>query len=630
MRRRNRRTCAGIALVTGAAWHDSGVSAAWVHSAREKSFSLAETARQRRSCTSFGRHLRSSGRTRLAAETTDDLPMTSPVLLASATGLLTGAVVVVLNDFVHSLQDFLLELPGQLPILAPILSASLVSLLLFLRGPKGLSGDSDLATLKANGGVPSGDLTEAPLRALAAGLTLAGGNSLGPESPSVEIGANIAANLGANVAFPSRTSNKSDESSDETELEKAFRKNLLAAGCASGIAAGFNAPIAGLFFALESVPANAPDEARARGFSMQLIAAVLAATVSQLGLGSSPAVDLEFFGWVPARSLWELPVFMFLGLLCGLVAATLRYLRRVNREGFTFLAEAGCPRFIFPVLAGIVVAVVTLNPSTQEVLYKGFANVNLVLEYADGSKQPPAFTGDPLYHLSLLLLCKIFLTATCQSSGQVGGLFAPALFMGACLGGLFGRNLRDNFWPWAISLPGLDIERAFSVPATYAVVGMAACLGSICNLPLTAVVLLLELAGGKDYGVVLPTVAATGVAVYVEDLLVRRWPKLLSRWEASSGKKPAVQEALEVQKTLRGRSSVVTAIPPGSVELAPSAAMVVPSCLMLEEAREQLLQLGSGGCLAVVEESNSQTGRLAKRLLGVVSLADVDKALQAE
>ena len=93
------------------------------------------------------------------------------------------------------LQDFLLELPGGLAAVAPVLSASLVSLLLFLRGPQGLSGDSELAQLKASGGVPSADASEAPLRALAAGLTLAGGNSLGPESPSVEIGANVAANL---------------------------------------------------------------------------------------------------------------------------------------------------------------------------------------------------------------------------------------------------------------------------------------------------------------------------------------------------------------------------------------------------------------------------------------------------
>ena len=441
-----------------------------------------------------------SSRIRLAAEPSERLSP-SPLLLASATGLLTGAIVVVLNSFVHTFQDFLLALPGYLPSIAPVLSASLVSLLIFLRGPLATT-KSDLATLKANGGVPSDDRSEAPLRALAAGLTLAGGNSLGPESPSVEIGANIAANL----AGP--------KDGSESDLEKAFRKNLLAAGCASGIAAGFNAPVAGLFFALESVQVQSSSSADlgSRGPPMQLLAAVLAATVSQLGLGSSPAVDLDFFGWVPARSLWELPVFIFLGLLCGLVAAALRYLGRVGKKTFRAAEEAGCPNFIFPILAGIVVALVTFKESTKEVLYKGFANVNLILEYADGIKQPSAAVGDPSLHLLLLLICKIFLTATCQSSGQVGGLFAPALFMGACLGGLSGRTLRDYFWPWALSLPGLDIERAFSVPATYAVVGMAACLGSICKVPLTSVVLLLELAGGKDYGVVLPTVAATGLA----------------------------------------------------------------------------------------------------------------------
>ena len=97
----------------------------------------------------------------------------SPLLLASAAGLTTGTIVVMLNDFVHLLQDFLMELPG-LSLLAPIISASFVSLLLLARGAKGLSGSSDLASLKASGGKPPEDSTEAPLRALAAGLTLAG------------------------------------------------------------------------------------------------------------------------------------------------------------------------------------------------------------------------------------------------------------------------------------------------------------------------------------------------------------------------------------------------------------------------------------------------------------------------
>lgn len=178
-----------------------------------------------------------------------------------------------------------------------------------------------------------------------------------------------------------------------TQVDKTFRNNLLAAGCASGIAAGFNAPIAGLFFALESVQMNyGPEESRARGPPMQLLAAVLAATVSQLGLGSSPAVDLDFFGWVPARSLWELPFFIILGFLCGLVAAALRSLRQLGSKFFAAAEEAGCPRYLFPIVAGILVAIVTFSDSTKEVLYKGFANVNLVLDYADGGKQP-AFAG---------------------------------------------------------------------------------------------------------------------------------------------------------------------------------------------------------------------------------------------
>ena len=149
-------------------------------------------------------------------------------------------------------------------------------------------------------------------------------------------------------------------------MDKAFRNNLLAAGCASGIAAGFNAPVAGLFFALESVQSNyGPEEARERGPPMQLLAAVLAATVSQLGLGSSPAVDLEFFGWVPARSLWELPFFILLGLLCGLVAAALRYMRQLGKKTFAAAEDAGCPKFLFPIVAGIIVAIVTFSDSMK-------------------------------------------------------------------------------------------------------------------------------------------------------------------------------------------------------------------------------------------------------------------------
>lgn len=495
-------------------------------------------------------------------------------MLASLTGLSTGALVVLLNDFVHSFRDFLVELPFG--FLAPAVSGLLVSLLLAGRGRA--SGGSDLASLKASGGVPCRDRTEAPLRALAAGLTLAGGNSLGPEGPSVEIGANVAAGL---AGRPRDQSDERDESA-ESEVDRALRVNLLAAGCASGVAAGFNAPIAGLFFALESVQSVqsslSPEEARARGPAMQLLAAVLAATVSQLGLGSSPAVDLDFLGWVPARSLWELPVFMLLGATCGMVASALGFCRTLATKAFASLEQAGCPRLAFPIIAGLIVVAVTVGGNVEEVLYKGFDNVNLILEEVDGSKRAPTTpSSDPILHLSLLLVAKVVLTAICQSSGQVGGLFAPALFMGACLGGLAGRVLRDNFWPWALNLPfllggngmdGVDAQvTAFSVPATYAVVGMAACLGSICSVPLTSVVLLLELAGGKDYGVVLPTVAATGrvktyrslfLCVLASEVWIQVWR---STWRTSYPEVGPSWQSTGCKRQLEaGQSMAITAL----------------------------------------------------------------------
>ena len=110
--------------------------------------------------------------------------------------------------------------------------------------------------------------------------------------------------------------------------------------------------------------------------------------MSQLGLGSSPAVDLEFFGWVPTRSLWELPVFMSLGLLCGIAAFALRITRQVAKRAFDCLEDLGAPRwrrervcalqlwllwalrFTFPVLAAVVVVLVSVYGNIGEVLYK--------------------------------------------------------------------------------------------------------------------------------------------------------------------------------------------------------------------------------------------------------------------
>src|SRR5690606_33872665 len=103
-----------------------------------------------------------------------------------------------------------------------------------------------------------------------------------------------------------------------------------------------------------------------------------------------------------------------------------------------------------------------------------------------------AGTPAPVSQLLLLLALKLLFTALCLAGGFVGGVFAPALFLGAVLGGAFGQAL-------AHLLPGFS-------PGLFALVGMAAVLGGAVHAPLTAILLLFELTG--DYRVLLPALLA--------------------------------------------------------------------------------------------------------------------------
>nr|MCU0466376.1 chloride channel protein [Anaerolineae bacterium] len=130
-----------------------------------------------------------------------------------------------------------------------------------------------------------------------ASLSLGSGASLGPEGPSVEIGAYFSLLLGQAL-----------------KVSQERRKLLLSAGAAAGLAAGFNAPIAGVFFALEVILGTTFVASTA---SVVLLAAVVAAWIAQIGLGSQPAFALPAY---EVRSLLELPLYVGLGLLASLVS----------------------------------------------------------------------------------------------------------------------------------------------------------------------------------------------------------------------------------------------------------------------------------------------------------------------
>ncbi|NJK35436.1 MAG: CBS domain-containing protein [Oscillatoriales cyanobacterium SM2_2_1] len=309
------------------------------------------------------------------------------------------------------------------------------------------------------------NLGQTLLRAMMAVVSLGAGASLGPEGPSVELGSQLARWLGQQVQF----------STERTRL-------LMAAGAAAGLAAGFNAPIAGVFFALEvslrSVYGTGGGQANT-DISAVVLAAVLSAIIAQVGLGPDAAFHLPVY---ELRSYGEYIFYIGLGVLCSGVAIAFNRSLAWMKASLT----GTIPPLLKLLLGGWITGMVALF--LPEVLGVGYETVEGILQGAPFSI--------PL--LGQLLVGKLLLTALCLGSGFVGGIFAPAIFLGAVLGALYATAL-------PLVLPDSVV---ISAPPAYALMGMAAILAGTVRAPLTSVLLLFELT--RDYRIVLPLMASAG------------------------------------------------------------------------------------------------------------------------
>ncbi len=323
--------------------------------------------------------------------------------------------------------------------------------------------------------------SQVPLKTVAAALSLGAGASLGPEGPSVELGSNIGSLLGQMLQF----------SSERIRL-------LIGAGGAAGLAAGFNAPIAGVFFALEVLLRDSyrTDKSSPNSdVSVVVIASVISALVSQISLGERPAFSLPVY---EVRSYWELPLYLGLGVLASVVA--LMFTRAIKQAKKFFAGEWEIAPFMqklsMPIkllIGGLCVGLIALT--FPEVIGIGYETVESIL-------QDTPFTI-PL--LAILLVVKLLLTAISSASGFVGGIFAPSIFLGAVLGSLYGQAIA-SFLPASIPI---------AASPAYALVGMAAVLAGTVRAPLTSVLLLFEMT--RDYRIVLPLMAAVGLCAWVLD-----------------------------------------------------------------------------------------------------------------
>ena len=358
------------------------------------------------------------------------------------------------------------------------------------------------------------DVKKTVLKTVAAVVTLGTGASLGPEGPSVEIGAAVSSGVGRVASYfelkafgvdekKSINNNNNNINGNSNISSSVGNVGLLAAGAAAGLSAGFGAPIAGLFFGFESVLARNSTYTfgqqqfnNASTTEMVIVAAVLAGTMTNLLLGESPSFNVPPFELL---TLAELPLYLPLGLLCGATAIIFRGVSNRTTDLACFLSDShaksgfGIPRYAQAPLGGFALGIFSIF--YPEVSYNGFDNVNALLTTDVLQIYKPEL-------LVQLIAAKLLATSLCRSSGLVGGVYAPSLFMGAALGASYG-----GFLAHMDSMSNL-IEVA--PPQAYALVGMAGVLASVCRVPLTAILLLFELTGNAK--IILPLMGTVGVA----------------------------------------------------------------------------------------------------------------------
>lgn len=301
-------------------------------------------------------------------------------------------------------------------------------------------------------------LSEAVGKFLVGALQIGSGSSLGREGPTVQICAGIATSLGRAAA-----------------LSRDNLRRILPVGAAAGIAAAFNAPIAAVTFTIEEVVGDL-DQAV---LTWIVVAAAIAAAVERAILGEHPVFTItRNYGLAHASSLLS---YATLGIAAAAVALVFTESLLFFRNRFQRLTAI--PAWMRPAVGGLVTGILAALAlrflHSEGVTGGGYATLSQALSGSMALR-------------TLLLLCMLKLVATIFSyaSGGAGGLFAPSLFIGGMLGGVFGY------------IDSLLFHHSSVDVGAFALVGMGAVFAGIVRAPITSVLIIFEMTG--SYGLILP------------------------------------------------------------------------------------------------------------------------------
>ena len=382
------------------------------------------------------------------------------LILAVFLGIFAGLAVVCFRITMEWARLYLLGsalTPSPLrAFLAPCLTGLVISVLIFTIF-KGAAG-SGLNQTKAALYISDGYI---PIRTvigkfITASLAIGSGHSLGPEDPSLQIGAGLASAAGTRL-----------------KLSRKKMRLLAPVGAAAGLAAAFNAPISAVLFVIEEVIGH---------WSAGILGAIVLSAVSsvvtmRLFLGAEPLFRIPSVGVIRWK---ELAAYAVLGILGGIASVVFSKLIGWLRPR---LKATPLPlQFFYPAIAGLLIGLIAFAGFPQ-IMGAGY-------DFMDQAMHDQ-FTWQVL---ALLACLKILATTLSFTSGTPGGMFAPTLFIGAMLGGAVG-TVEHIFFPALTGSVG-----------TYALVGMGVLFAGFLRAPITSVFMALEVSG--DYSIILPVLVA--------------------------------------------------------------------------------------------------------------------------
>ena len=386
------------------------------------------------------------------------------LVLSVFIGVLSALAVVCFHYAIQWCHLYLLgsgyTLTGSRLLLAPTLAGLLIAVLVIHFFPKtrGSGVNQTKAALYIyDGYIP---FRTAVGKFIISALAIGSGQSLGPEDPSLQIGACIASALGRRL-----------------KLSRERMRLIAPVGAAAGLAAAFNAPISAVLFVIEEVIG---------GWTAGILGSVVLSAVSSVVvmrwfLGSEPFFRIPT---VELKNPTELIAYAILGVVGGF--ASLAFSAGIGGLRPRLKAMPRWTQYFQPAIAGLLIGLIGMLGAPQ-VMGAGYGFIDEALH--------GRFTWQML---AILAGLKILAPMLSFVSGTPGGMFAPTLFIGAMLGASIGGAEH-------VLLPHVTAS-----PATYALVGMGVLFAGFLRCPMTSVFMVLEVSG--NYSIIVPVIIANTVA----------------------------------------------------------------------------------------------------------------------